>query len=145
MTPNEQYRDTLFIFCCFVLFFYIGVRGYRRHPVGGVLFVWETPEWFRTFENVTYIEKVVSSKWGKFNFASHTPLIIFVFILQIENHISDIDNWGGKFHDIYALKGTHLFYIRTNQSLCSILLGISFRLSATQSIWSLLFHFWAEL
>lgn len=96
--------SSVVLFC-----FYIGVRGYCRHPMGGVLFVWETPERFRTFENVAYIEKVVSSKWGKFNFASHTPLIIFVFILQIENHISDIDNWGGKCHDIYALKGKLLF------------------------------------
>lgn len=46
------------------IYFYAGVRGYRRRPLGGVV------EWLRGLESVTgaSIHTVMSSTWEKCHF-----------------------------------------------------------------------------
>lgn len=59
-----------------VFFFsFIGVHGYHRRPLGGIPSVHETPERFCGLGNVARgnIDKVVSSKWGKFQLWVNFP------------------------------------------------------------------------
>lgn len=66
-------------FCC--IFFFVGVRGYRSHSLGGILSVYEALQRLYSLENVTRapVDIVMSSKkWVKFKFCVNYPFKIRV-------------------------------------------------------------------
>lgn len=72
MMPHEQNGgDVKF---SSVVFFYVGVDGCCRRPLDGILFIRETPQQLRGFENVTraYVD-IVSSTWVKLRFSVNYP------------------------------------------------------------------------
>lgn len=73
MTPREQ-NGHVFFFSC-VVYFYAGVRGYCRRPLGGVV------ERLRGLENFSgaSIQTVVSSMWEKCHFWVNYPFQFFSF------------------------------------------------------------------
>lgn len=61
--------ETCFTSVLFLSFFScIDVHGCRRRELGGIPSIHQTPEQLCKLENITYIQKVVSSTWVKYQF-----------------------------------------------------------------------------
>ena len=112
-------------------------------------------------EKGIYVAALLQDRMTVYSTFVYIDIVFFFFVLQIENHISDIDNWVRSVFNIIFRTMTFLIYKETNESLYKIsclpfpsenrvwktvhlLVPNNLKTAVTQTICSLFLHFKAE-